>query len=66
MSITAELSSGAQLSSDKHNNLVLTYDDGDKIVFDRRIKTRGGWVAGVEMTQVCTTSLHLDSLANAY
>ena len=53
MSITAELSSGAQLSNDKHNNLVLTYEDGDTIVFDRRIKTRDGWVAGVEMTQVC-------------
>ena len=53
LSITAELSNGAQLSSDKHNNLVLTYGNGDTITFDRRIKTRDGWVAGVEMTQVC-------------
>ena len=29
--------------------MVLTYADGDKIVFDRRMTTNDGWIAGVEI-----------------
>ena len=49
LSITNEMSNGATLGSDGTNNIVLRYPDGDTIVFDRRIKTRDGWVAGVEV-----------------
>ena len=49
LSINAELSNGAVLSSDNRNNLVLTYGDGSRIVCDRREKTKDGWVSGVDM-----------------
>ena len=48
-SITAELSAGAKISSDKNNNIELTYGDSAKIKFDRRVKTKDGWVAGVDV-----------------
>ena len=41
-SITAEMSKGGILSSDQENNIVLKYDDGQNIAFDRRCKTRDG------------------------
>ena len=48
-SITAEMSKGGILSSDQQNNIVLQYDDGQDIAFDRRCKTRDGWIAGAEV-----------------
>ena len=51
-SITAELSAGARVSSDENNNIELTYGDGTKIKFDRRVKTKDGWVAGVDILPV--------------
>ncbi len=49
LSITSELSRGAQLSKDERNNIKLTYPDGKEFYFDRRLKTRDGWVAGVDI-----------------
>jgi hypothetical protein len=50
-SITQELSKGAKLGSDV-NNITLNYPDGSKITFDRRIKTRDGWVGGVDVVPI--------------
>ncbi len=47
--ITCELSHGAKLTSDEKNNLVLKYEDGRDVVFDRRFKKRDGWVTGVDI-----------------
>ena len=51
-SITAELSAGARITSDENNNIELTYGDGTKIKFDRRVKTKDGWVAGVDIIPI--------------
>jgi len=51
-SITQELSKGAKLGSDDLNNITLNYPDGSKITFDRRIKTRDGWVGGVDVVPI--------------
>ena len=48
-SITAEISNGGVLSSDSNRNLVLKYEDGGDIVFDRRHKTQDGWIAGIDV-----------------
>ena len=48
-SITAELTAGAKISNDENNNIGLTYKDGTTIKFDRRVKTKDGWVAGVDV-----------------
>ena len=37
--ITAEMSNGGILSSDERMNIVLEYEDGQNIVFDRQCKT---------------------------
>eukprot|EP00984_Skeletonema_dohrnii_P022875 scaffold11976_cov67-Skeletonema_dohrnii-CCMP3373.AAC.1 len=50
LSITAELSNGADLSKDVNNNIMLTYSNGQDIIFDRRLKTKDGWVAGVDVS----------------
>ena len=50
-SLTSEMSSGASLGSDAKRNIVLKYEDGRDICFDRRCKTRDGWIAGVEIVQ---------------
>ena len=47
LSITAEMSTGAKLSSTSNNEIQLVYPDGDIVTFDRRIKTKDGWVSGV-------------------
>ena len=49
LSMTCEMSHGAQVSNDADKNLVLSYLDGSKIVFDRRVKTKDGWVSGVNI-----------------
>ena len=51
-SITQEMSKGATLGSDADNNMILSYPDESKIVFDRRIKTRDGWLGGVNVVPV--------------
>ena len=48
-SITAELTAGAKISNDEDNNIGLTCKDGTTIKFDRRVKTKDGWVAGVDV-----------------
>ena len=50
-SLTSEMSSGASLESDAKRNIVLKYGDGRDICFDRRCRTRDGWIAGVEIVQ---------------
>ena len=40
LSITAEMTAGAKLSSTTINEIKLVYPDGDTVTFDRRIKTR--------------------------
>ena len=47
--LNRELEQGARLSSDADLNTVLTYPDGTEIIPGRRIKTRDGWVAGVDL-----------------
>jgi hypothetical protein len=51
-SITQELSKGAKLDSDDDNNITLNYPYGSKITFNRRIKTRDGWVGGVDVVPI--------------
>ena len=51
-SITQELSKGAKLGSDDSNNITLDYPDGSKITFDQPIKTRDGWVSGVDVVPI--------------
>ena len=48
-SITAEMNRGAQISNNEHNNIKLLYPDGSEGIFDRRLKTRDGWIAGVDI-----------------
>lgn len=55
-SITQELSKGAKLGSDDSNNITLNYPDGSKITFDRRMKTRDGWVSGVDVVPIPITN----------
>ncbi len=43
-SINQELAKGAQISNDTHKNLVLTYSNGDVIVFERRQWTKTEWI----------------------
>ena len=52
LSITRELSHGAVLSSNEKKDLILTYRDGSKIVCDRGLKTKDGWVPGVELIPI--------------
>jgi hypothetical protein len=48
LSITAALSRGATLSNDANNNITLT--NGKTVIkFDRRIRTKGGSIQGVEI-----------------
>ena len=54
LSITNEMSKGAKLGCDANNNIRLDYPDGSHIVFDRRIKTKDGWVAGVDIVPLVT------------
>lgn len=51
-SITSEQSKGATLSSDEKNNILLNYPDGSTISFDRRLKTKDGWVGGVDIVPI--------------
>lgn len=39
--------SGTKLSSHKCHNVILTYPDGKKKTFDHQLKTKNGWVAGI-------------------
>ena len=48
-SITSEQSKGATLLSDTKNNILLNYPDGSTVSFDRQLKTKDGWVGGVEI-----------------
>jgi len=43
-SITEELSKGAKLSSNSKLDIRLAYPNGSILSFDRRIRTRTGWV----------------------
>ena len=46
-SLTCELLHGNKISSDEANNIIMTTLISN-IVLDRRIKTRDGWVTGVD------------------
>ena len=37
------------MSSNSRNDIILSYPNGDKIAFDRRTKTRDGWIAGIDV-----------------
>ena len=39
---------GAKLSSNDHDNNILSYLNDDEIIFDRRTKTNTGWVPSVD------------------
>ena len=41
--------------------LILTYLNGDKIVFDCRIKTQDVWVSGVEAIDVVGGMINLEN-----
>ena len=45
--LTCKLSQGNTISSDEANNIVITTPNGN-IILDRQIKTRDGWVAGMD------------------
>ena len=49
-SLTCEHGQGAKMASDSMKIIVLDSSDG-LIVQDQRIKTRDGWVAGVDFVQ---------------
>src|SRR5210317_1107884 len=50
LSIPNEMSHhGAKLSSNDRCDIILTYPNGDRIVLDRRIKTKNGWVPGIDV-----------------
>ena len=46
-SLTCKLSWGNKISSNEFNNIIINTLSGD-IILDRRIKTRDGWVTGVD------------------
>ena len=46
--VNNELSKGAKISNNERNDLILTYPDGVVIRCDRRIRTKDGWVSGVD------------------
>ena len=49
LSITNEMSGqNAVLSSNDKSDIILSYPNGDRIAFDRRAKTRDGWIAGID------------------
>lgn len=50
-SITSELSNGCKLKSNEVSNIVLTKGK-TRIEFDRRMKTKNGWLGGVEIIPV--------------
>ena len=52
LSITRDLSHGAHLSSIENKDIIVTYRDCSKIVCDRRLETKDGWVPGVELIQI--------------
>jgi hypothetical protein len=54
-----ELSKGAKLGSDDSNNIMLNYPDGSRITFNRGIKTRDGWVGGVDMVPIISNAAKL-------
>ena len=50
--LTAVMTAGAKLSSTTNDDIQLVYPDGDTVTFDRRIKSRYGWVSGVDITPI--------------
>ena len=46
------MTADAKLSSTTNNDIQLVYRDGDTVTFDRRIKTRDGWVSGVDIVPI--------------
>ena len=48
---------GAVLGQDERNDITLTYPDGKVLAFDRRERTRDGWVAGVELVATARPSI---------
>ena len=46
------MTAGAKLSSTDNNEIQLVYPDGDTVTFDRRIKTKDGWVSGVDVKPI--------------
>ena len=56
-SITYEMNRGAVLGQNERNDITLTYPDGKVLAFDRRERTRDGWVAGVELVATARPSI---------
>ena len=55
--ITYEMNRGAVLGQNERNDITLTYPDGKVLAFDRRERTRDGWVAGVELVATARPSI---------
>ena len=53
------MSKGAKLGCNSKNYIRLDYPDGSQIVFDHRIKTRDGWVAGVDIVPLTNETAKL-------
>ena len=49
-SITQEISRGAKIFN-QGTKLGLKYPNGEEFIFDRKIKTKDGWIAGVDVKQ---------------
>ena len=45
-------SKGAKIFSDANNNMGLRYPDGRTVIFDRRLKTRDGYVQGLRLVPI--------------
>ena len=52
LSITRELRQGALRSSNENKDIILTYRDGSKIVCNGRLKTKDGWMPGIELIPI--------------
>ena len=51
LSLTSVISKGGKLETDDNKNIRLIFDHED-ITLDHRIKTKDGWVAGVEIIPI--------------
>ena len=52
LSLTADMTAGAKLSSSLNKHIQLVYPDSNTVMFGRRIKTRYGWASRVDIVPI--------------
>ena len=52
LAVSKEMQRGATLSNDGEKNIILSYPWGVELIGDRRLRTRSGWISGVELLPV--------------